>query len=111
MAFSKDINIWRKLKSFINTKKILSMTTRQEMGRYIYNGPIPKYAGCGTTFDYYLAALRRLKILENPKRGVYKIKYHIKDHVTITEIQESAYGNCTYKEWFNDIKENNENSS
>lgn len=98
------MTMWERMKRYINVKhQIGDVITRKDMLNYLYQGPPPK-GNYGTGGDNYKRCLVKLGIVENVKRGQYKILYHIKDTVTSTQLKELAYKE-NWKQWFIDVKE------
>jgi hypothetical protein len=58
-----------------------------------------------STVDGYRIALSRLGILTPVKRGVYKVKHHIRSDITFQKIKGRAYGPRDWRQWFIQLEE------
>lgn len=94
-------NQWEKFRDYINASEIDSDITRKELLLHVYKDPKEwKLYSRMSTMDGYRLALSRLKILVPVKRGVYKVKHHIRSDITFQKIKERAYGSRDWKDWF-----------
>lgn len=96
------MNKWEKIKEYINRRHLGHVFSRKYMLFLIYNNPKHRTSSYGTTVDNYLRCLRILGIIETIERGKYKIKSHIRDDLSVSELKRVAYGG--YRTWFNDVK-------
>jgi hypothetical protein len=95
-----NITKWQKLRKYINERPIGETIVRGEIHKKIYGS---KESNCMTAIDTYRRMLQLIGILQTTRPGVYKIKYHIKETLTCSELNKLAYGN-EYRRWFNDAK-------
>ena len=100
--------VWDKFKNFINSKPRETIITRQEMLNYIYKkdrGSRNKAQRSYSSADHYKGLLISIGIMEQAGTGQYKILYHIRKNVTVSQIRKALYGNHgTWRTWFNDFK-------
>lgn len=94
-------NQWEKFRDYINATEIDSNITRKELLLHVYEDPKEwKLYSRMSTMDGYRLALCRLGILESVKRGVYKVKHHIRADIPFQRIKDRAYRPRDWREWF-----------
>jgi hypothetical protein len=99
----EDMNRWQTFKKYINSREIGTIITRKEIMYHIYKGPTPpNTSSYGSTIDNYRKCLELLGILEVVSRGKYKLCYHIRNDISTSELQRTAYAG--FRRWFNDVK-------
>lgn len=94
---------WQRLRRYINEKDIGDTITRQEILKKVYKNDAIFKTGSMTTIDTYRRMLELIDVLHVKKPGVYKIKYHIREDLKLSELANLAYGSG-YRQWFNDAK-------
>jgi hypothetical protein len=84
----KVVTAWAKVKAFINKQPIDNIILRKDLIHHVYKGPMPKKfnSSYGSTVDNYRKLLTILGILEYADRGQYRVKYHVREDLTTTQL-------------------------
>ena len=95
---------FKRLINFINEKEILSIISRKEIMKHIYDkSSVPL-----DTIDTYRAVLTEAGFLSKVKRGTYLIHKKIPEDFTITKAVKQAYKKSIVDRVFSDMEKLNE---